>query len=119
MSTFTTTMLNLLYAEAEKKGRIRHFRMYIGPDSDGSSADKLSIDLKFNPWDTAITFTPGWRPMSKTVFMQYDPFEPCYTCQSNVWANDVKTFCVIVVHPYPFVREDTALLTESAFLSCA
>ena len=38
----------------------------IGPGLDGSSADKLSLDLKFNPWDTAITFRPEWRSM--TVF---------------------------------------------------
>ena len=68
MSTFTTTILNFLHAEAR---------------SDGSSADKLSIDLKFNPWDTAFTFRPEWCSMSKTVFTQYDPFEPWYTCQSR------------------------------------
>ena len=27
--------------------------------------------------------------------------------------------CVIVVHPYPLAQEDTTLLTESAYLSCA
>ena len=32
MSTFTTTILNLLYAEAEKKGKTRYFRVCIGPD---------------------------------------------------------------------------------------
>ena len=51
--------LNLLHAEAEKKGKIRNFLMYMGSGSDGSSAAKLSIDLKFNPWDTAITFRLG------------------------------------------------------------
>ena len=49
MLTFTTTVLNLLHAEAEKMGKMRNFRMYIGPGSDGSGADKVSIDLKFNP----------------------------------------------------------------------
>ena len=42
-------ILNLLFTEAERKGKTRHFRMYVGPGSDGSSADKLSLDLKFNP----------------------------------------------------------------------
>ena len=125
MSSFPTTILNLLFTEAEQKGKTRHFRMYIGPGSDRSSADKLSLDLKFNPWDTAITFWPDWPSMSKTVFTQYDPFETWYTCQSDVWLDDVKTLyppqmrCVINVHPYPLAQEDTALLTESAFLSCA
>ena len=91
----------------------------------GSSADKLSLDLKFNPWDRAITFRPEWRSTSKTVFAQYDPFETWYTCQSDVWLDDVKTFyprplhCVIVVHPYPLGQEDTTLLTEFAHLSNA
>ena len=124
LSSFTTTILNLLFTEAEPKGKTRNFRMHNGLGSDGSSADKLSLDLKFNPWDTAITFQPEWRSMSKTVFTQYDPFETWYTCQSDVWVDDVKTFyprpirCVIVVHPYPLLQEDTTLLTESAFLSC-
>ena len=88
-------------------------------------ADKLSLDLKFNPWDTAVTFRPEWRSMSKTVFTQYHPFEPWYTEQSDVWLDDFKTFyhrpmrCVIVVHLYSLAQEDTALLTESAFLLCA
>ena len=59
----------------DKKGTIRNFRMYIGLGSDGSSANKLSLDLKFNPCDTAITFRPEWRSMSNTVFTQYDPLE--------------------------------------------
>ena len=90
MSSFTTTFLNLLFTEAEKKGKTRNFRMYIGRGSDGSSADKLSLDLKFNPWDTAITFRPEWRSMSKTVFTQYDASETWYTCQSHVWLDDGK-----------------------------
>ena len=60
MSSFTTTILNLLFAEAERQGKTRNFRMYIGPGWDGSSADTLSLALEFNPWDTAITFRPEW-----------------------------------------------------------
>ena len=56
MSSFTATILNMLFAEAERKGKTRNFRMYTGPGSVASSADKLSLDLKFIPWDTAITF---------------------------------------------------------------
>ena len=113
MSSFCATILNLLFTEADQKGKTRNFRMYIGPGSDGSSADKLSFDLKFNPWDTAITFRREWRSMSKTVFTQCDPFETWYTCRSDVWLDDVKTFyprpmrCVVVVHPYPLAQEDT------------
>ena len=103
-------------------GGILHFRMYSGPGSDGSSADKLSLDVKFNHLDTTVTCPPEWRSMSKTVFTQYDQVETWYTCQSDVWLDDVKTFypqpmrCVIVVYPYSLAQEDTALLTKSAFL---
>ena len=82
---------------------------------------KRSLDLKCNPCDTVVTFRPEWCSMSKTVFTQYDPFEPRYTEQSDVWLDDVKTFyhrpmrCGIVVHTYFLAKEDTALLTESAF----
>ena len=41
------------------KGQDSEFSDDIGPGSDGSSADKLSLDLKFNPLDTVITYQPG------------------------------------------------------------
>ena len=90
MSSFTTTIPNLLFEEAERNGKTRNFRMCIGPGSDGSSADKLSLDLKFNLWDTAVTFRPEWRSMYKTVSTQYDPHESWYREQSDVWLDDVK-----------------------------
>ena len=105
MSKLTTTILNLLFAEAEQKGRTRNFRVYIGPGSDGASADKLSLDLKFNPWGAAISFGLESHPMSKTVFTQYDPSESWCTEQQDAWPDEVKTFChrpircLIVVHP--------------------
>ena len=125
MTSFSTTVLNLLFTEAEREGKTRNFRKYIGLGSDGSSADKLSFDSKFNPWDTALTFRFEWRPMSKTVVTQYDPSEFWNTEQSDAWLDDVKTFyhrplrCAIVVHPCFLAQEDTFLLKESACLSCA
>ena len=85
MSSFTTTILNLLFTEAEQKGKTRNFRMYIGLGSDGSSADKLSVDLKFNLWDTAITFRP----------------ESLHAVRSIRNLVHMSMPCVIVVHPYP------------------
>ena len=67
MSSFTTTILNLLFAEADQKGKTRNFQTYIGPGSNSLSADKLSLDLKFNPWDTAITFRLELLSMSKSL----------------------------------------------------
>ena len=111
MLPFTTTILNLLHAEAEKKDKIRHFRMY-RPGSDGSSADMLSIDLKIQPLGHTITFRPEWRSLSKTVFTQYDPFEPWYTCHSNVWLDDFKRF-------YRCPMRCEFLIKQHAFFSCA
>ena len=70
----TTTMLNLLFAAAEQKGKTQNFRTHIGPGLDGSSANKLSLDLKFYPRNT----DPGVQSrkargstMSRFVFDQY------------------------------------------------
>ena len=49
------TTLNLLFAEAERKGKTRNFQAYNGLGSDGSSADNL--DLKCNPRDTTYFST--------------------------------------------------------------
>ena len=46
MSSFTATRLNLLFAEAEQKGKTRHCRTYIGLGSDGLSADQLFFRLE-------------------------------------------------------------------------
>ena len=146
MSSFATTILNLLYTGANVltirtldgfAGKAKastlaaegqdstFFGCTLDLDQTVQAQTKLSLDWKFNPWDKAITFRPEWRSMSKTVFTQYDPFETWYTCQSDVWLEDVKTFCarpmrcVIVVHPYPHAEEDTTPLTDSAYPSCA
>ena len=60
-----------------------------------------------------------------TVFTQYDQFESWYTEHGDVWLDDVKTFyhrsmrCVIAVHLHFLAQENTDLLAESAYLSCA
>ena len=116
MSSFTSTMLNVLFADADQKGKTRNFRTCIGAGSDGSSADKLSLDLKFNPWDIEITFRPQWRSMRKTVFTHYDPSESWYIEQSDVWLDDVKTFydrpmrSGVVLHPYLLAQDDTVFV---------
>ena len=63
-------ILNAFFDVAERKGKTRNCRTYCIPGSDGSRADKLSLDLKFIPWDTAITFRPEWRAFCKTVFLR-------------------------------------------------
>ena len=72
ISSLTSRILNLLFGEVEQKGRTRDFYMYVGPGSDGSSAHKLSLNLKFNPQDTGISLRSKRQPMIKTVFTQYN-----------------------------------------------
>ena len=63
--------------------------------------------------------------MCQTVFTQYDPSDSWYSEQKDAWLDDTKTFyhrpmrCVIVVHPFFLAQDDTTLLAESAYLSCA
>ena len=126
MSKLTAKILNLLFTEAEQKGRTRDFRMYIGLGSAGSSTDKLCLDLRFSPWDIAITHRSEWHSTSKTVFTQYDPSGSRCTEQSDVWLDDVKTFyhrpirCVAIVHQYfPAQRAPFSCVTPSACVSTA
>ena len=79
-------------AERLHKGRTRNVRIYTGPGKDGSSADKLSLDSTFNPWDTAITFRTEWGASCKTVFTQFDPLKSWSIEQSSPWFDDVKAF---------------------------
>ena len=83
ISSLTSRILNLLFGEVEQKGRTRHFHMYVGPGSDGSSAHKLSFNLKFNPQDTAISLRSKRQPMTKTVFTQYNFSESWCTEQRS------------------------------------
>ena len=85
--------------------------------------DKFSLDLKFNPWDTALSSRREWHSMSKKDSLHTS--ESWCTEQQDAWLDDVKTFyhrpprCLIVVHPYFLAQRDTDLLAESAHLSCA
>ena len=99
-------MLSAFLDEAEHKGKTqisnRHWTWI-----DGSSADKVSLDLKFNPWDTAITCRTEWRALCEIFFAQCDPLEPWNIEQSSVLLDDVKTpvRCMIVVHPNTFEQD--------------
>ena len=64
---------------------------------------QTSCPLKFNPWETAITFRPARRSLSKTVDTQYNP-----SCQKG--STLVRT---------PLEPENSVLSKQYAFLSCA
>ena len=55
----------------EGRDRPKNKRIYIGPGRDGSSVDKLSVDLKFDPFNTKMTIPKIWRDEGyvKTTFM--------------------------------------------------
>ena len=120
MSSLTTTILNLLFAEAEQMGKTRNYRTNIGLGLDGSSADKLSLDLKFDPWDTAISVRLEWHSMSKTVFNSTTHPNPGALSSKTRGSVTSRLFhhrpfrCLIVVHPYFLTHWDTNLLAESA-----
>ena len=91
-SSWTPTILNLIFNEAEQNGKSHNFRTYIGPGSDGPSTDKLSLDLKFNPRNTATSSRPGEEHfLCKTVFTQYDLQEEWCTEQKDVWLDWFRT----------------------------
>ena len=56
------------------KKRTSNKRIYIGPGRDGSSDDKISVDLKFNPSNTKVTCPPIWKQQGckKISFMLVD-----------------------------------------------
>ena len=67
-SSLTTTILNRIFNKVEKNGKNHNFRTYIGPGSDGSSTDKLSL---VNPRNTAISSRLGEEHcMCKTFVTQ-------------------------------------------------
>ena len=38
----------------------KNHRVYIGPGADGSSDDKIAVDLKYEPKNTQISFKNSW-----------------------------------------------------------
>ena len=57
----TTTMLNLIFNEAEKIGKSHNFRTYIGPGSNCSSTDKLSFDFHRDPERSASLHSTTYK----------------------------------------------------------
>ena len=122
-SSETTTILNQIFNEAGQNGKNHNFRTYIRPGSDVSSTDKLSLDLQFNPRNTAISSRPGEEHyVCKTVFTQYDLQEDWCTEQKDVWLNWVQTFsyrpirCLIIVHQYFSTQRRNELSAKSVHL---
>ena len=66
------TFAETLFTQLDDMGQQKNKRVYIGPGRDGSSDDKLSIDMKFAPISTKVTFNKTWKEQGyrKTSFGQ-------------------------------------------------
>ena len=56
-----------LYRSGEWKYEFKTSSTYIGPGSDGSSADKLSLDLEFNPWQASRNLLTNTISYGQTI----------------------------------------------------
>ena len=52
--------LKACFDHLEDLSKTRNKRIYIGPGRDGSSEDKISIDCKFYPQNTKVTYPHKW-----------------------------------------------------------
>ena len=57
--------------EDEDIGKTRNHRTYIGPGADGSSDDKIAVELRYRSQDNKLTFDTPWRDYVKTTFVQF------------------------------------------------
>ena len=53
-------MLESIFGHLADLGKTTNKRIYIGPGRDGSSDDKIAVDCKFDPMNTAIPFNKTW-----------------------------------------------------------
>ena len=93
------------------KKRTSNKRIYIGPGRDGSSDDKISVDLKFDPSNTKVTCPPIWKQQGykKKTFMLVDRSvggKTWVVIEDSVRLDEVKEFSAqqpeqvaILLHP--------------------
>ena len=63
----------MFFKEAEEKKKTKNHRCYIGPGADGSTEDKIAVELKFDPKNTVITYKAQWRELGycKSTWVLY------------------------------------------------
>lgn len=93
------------------KKRTSNKRIYTGPGRDGSTDDKISVDLKFDPSNTKVTCLPTWKQQGykKTSFMLDDRSvggKTWVVIEDSVPLDEVKDFSAqqpeqvaILLHP--------------------
>ena len=52
--------IEMLFREEESSGTTRGHRTYIGPGADGSSDDKICVELRYNSINNLVTFDQKW-----------------------------------------------------------
>ena len=57
----TDDMMEWFFTHLRDLGMQKKKRIYIGPGRDGSSYDKISVDLKFDPLNTYVIYNRLWR----------------------------------------------------------
>ena len=62
--------IDLLFREEESQHRIGDHRTFIGPGADGSSDDRISVDLKYGNTTDRVTVSPLFNDYVKTTFVQ-------------------------------------------------
>ena len=113
----TNEELATLFQQGIDTGKKRNFRIYIGPGADGSSDDKVAVDMKFDATDIAVRYKDDWKGYHKTVFTKHGDTWAC--AQDNAEMDDKHAFeitpdwCVIFMVP-PKGDEFTAFRTINA-----
>ena len=107
----------ILFDEASFKKKVRNHRTYIGPGADGSSDDKIAVDMKFNAKETTVTFKDEWRSWQKTVIALHQTpsgdnewrMVQCAVPVQEVYyfeGDDRPPKCAVFIHPPK--KEETA-----------
>ena len=63
-------MMDMFFKHLSDIGHDKNKRIYIGPGRDGSSDDKIPVDLKFDPQNTFVSYSQFMvRPEVRQVDM--------------------------------------------------
>ena len=98
---------SMFFVWAREKNKTKNHRVYIGPGADGSTEDKIAVDVKFEPKNTGISFRTSWREAGyvKSTWALYgDRWE---MCEVNERLDLIIDFegglcpdkCLIFIHP--------------------
>ena len=62
--------IDLLFQEEESQQRTGNHRIFIGPGADGSSDDRIAVDLKYGNTTDEVDVKPQYLAYVKTTFVQ-------------------------------------------------